>query len=201
MKVIGITGGVGSGKTKLLQYLAARFNCRILLADEAAGKLQEPGGVCYTGIVELLGEGILMPDGSIDRHAMAERIFRDETLLAAVNGLVHPAVRAYILRQIDEERQRGSVDFFFLEAALLIECGYDAIVDEMWYVYADVEQRRKRLRAGRGYSDEKIDSILAAQMSDQDYRSQCDFVLDNSRDVTYAYDQIDKKMGEYLWKK
>ena len=93
------------------------------------------------------------------------------------------------------------MDFFFLEAALLIECGYDAIVDEMWYVYADVEQRRKRLRAGRGYSDEKIDSILAAQMSDQDYRSQCDFVLDNSRDVTYAYDQIDKKMGEYLWKK
>ena len=77
MKVIGITGGVGSGKTKLLQYLAARFNCRILLADEAAGRLQEPGGVCYTGIVELLGEGILMPDGSIDRHAMAERIFRD----------------------------------------------------------------------------------------------------------------------------
>ena len=201
MKVIGITGGVGSGKTKLLQYLAARFNCRILLADEAAGRLQEPGGVCYTGIVELLGEGILMPDGSIDRHAMAERIFRDETLLAAVNGLVPPAVRAYILRQIDEERQKGSVDFFFLEAALLIECGYDAIVDEMWYVYADVEQRRKRLRAGRGYSDEKIDSILAAQMSDQDYRSQCDFVLDNSRDVTYAYDQIDKKMGEYLWKK
>lgn len=201
MKVIGITGGVGSGKTKLLQYLATRFNCRILLADEAAGRLQEPGGVCYTGIVELLGEGILMPDGSIDRHAMAERIFRDETLLAAVNGLVHPAVRAYILRQIDEERQKGSVDFFFLEAALLIECGYDAIVDEMWYVYADVEQRRKRLRAGRGYSDEKIDSILAAQMSDQDYRSQCDFVLDNSRDVTYAYDQIDKKMGEYLWKK
>lgn len=201
MKVIGITGGVGSGKTKLLQYLTARFNCRILLADEAAGRLQEPGGVCYTGIVELLGEGILMPDGSIDRHAMAERIFRDETLLAAVNGLVHPAVRAYILRQIDEERQKGSVDFFFLEAALLIECGYDAIVDEMWYVYADVEQRRKRLRAGRGYSDEKIDSILAAQMSDQDYRSQCDFVLDNSRDVTYAYDQIDKKMGEYLWKK
>ncbi len=201
MKVIGITGGVGSGKTKLLQYLAARFNCRILLADEAAGRLQEPGGVCYMGIVELLGEEILMPDGSIDRHAMAERIFRDETLLSAVNGLVHPAVRAYILRQIDEERQRGSVDFFFLEAALLIECGYDAIVDEMWYVYADVEQRRKRLRAGRGYSDEKIDSILAAQMSDQDYRSQCDFVLDNSRDVTYAYDQIDKKMGEYLWKK
>jgi dephospho-CoA kinase len=72
-----------------------------------------------------------MPDGSIDRHAMAERIFRDETLLSAVNGLVHPAVRAYILRQIDEERQRGSVDFFFLEAALLIECGYDAIVDEI----------------------------------------------------------------------
>lgn len=201
MKVIGITGGVGSGKTKLLQYLDARYNCRILLADEAAGKLQAPGGVCYAGIVELLGEGILKPDGTIDRHAMAERIFRDEALLAAVNGLVHPAVRAYILRQIASERRQGSVDFFFLEAALLIECGYDAIVDEMWYVYADVEQRRQRLRDGRGYSDEKIDSILAAQMSDQVYRSHCDFVLDNSRDVTYAYDQIDKKMGEYLWKK
>lgn len=199
MKVIGITGGVGSGKTKLLGYLQAHYSCRVLLADEAARQLQEPGGACHRQIVTLLGKEILDPDGALNTQVMAEKIFQDNALLAAVNAVVHPAVRTYILEQIEEERQRGNIAFFFLEAALLIECGYDAVVDELWYVHADREVRRQRLRMGRGYSDEKTDRILAAQLSEEAYREHCSFVIDNSREITYAYGQIDKKMGEYLW--
>ncbi len=201
MKVIGITGGVGSGKTKLLQYLQIHYNCRVLLADEAARQLQEPGGSCHRQIVKLLGEDILGPDGYLRTQVVAEKIFQDKTLLSAVNAVVHPAVREYILGQIEEERQRGNVAFFFLEAALLIECGYDTVVEEMWYVHADREVRRQRLKRGRGYSDEKTDRILAAQLSEEAYRAHCGFVIDNSREITYAYGQIDKKMGEYLWEK
>ncbi len=201
MKIIGITGGVGSGKTELLHYLEKNYKCRILLADRAALLLQEPGGVCHKQVVALLGREILLADGSIDRAAMAARIFRDRALLEAVNAIVHPAVKEYILLQIRQEAQKKEAGFFFLEAALLIEEGYGQIVDEMWYVYADADVRRKRLKEGRQYTDSKIDSILQAQLSDETYRAHCNFVIDNSRDITYAYEQIDKKMGEYLWKK
>ena len=183
MKIIGITGGVGSGKTMLLNYLKEHYNCRILLADDVANQLKEPGEACYEPIVALLGSGIVGEDGKIRKEKMAERIFQDRELLQAVNDVIHPAVKTYIIQEIEQEKQKGELDFFFLEAALLIECGYDAVVEEMWYIYTDEAVRRERLKAGRNYSDEKIDHILKAQLSED------------------AYEQIDKKMGEYLWKK
>lgn len=201
MKVIGITGGAGCGKTEILRYLESRYKCRVLQADRAAERLQEPGGLCYRRIVELLGTDILGPEGRIDRQAMATVIFGNKDMLAAVNAVIHPAVRTYILQRIEEAAREGTADFFFLEAALLIECGYEEIVDEMWYVYADEEARRARLKAGRQYSDHKTDAIFAAQLPEETYRAHCGFVIDNGREITYAFEQIDKKMGEYLWKK
>ena len=201
MKIIGITGGVGSGKTMLLNYLKEHYNCRILLADDVANQLKEPGEACYEPIVALLGSGIVGEDGKIRKEKMAERIFQDRELLQAVNDVIHPAVKTYIIQEIEQEKQKGELDFFFLEAALLIECGYDAVVEEMWYIYTDEAVRRERLKAGRNYSDEKIDHILKAQLSEESYRAHCSTVIDNSRELTYAYEQIDKKMGEYLWKK
>ncbi len=200
MKVIGITGGVGAGKTKLLSYIAEHYNCRILLADEAANALKEPGMACYDQIVRLLGREILNEDMTINRAKMAEGIFADAQLLTQVNEILHPAVKAYILEQIKLEREKGLIAFFFLEAALLIECGYQKIVDELWYISAAEEVRRARLKSARGYTDEKIDRIISAQLSEEDYKSQCDFIIDNSREEQWAYEQIDRKMGEYLWK-
>lgn len=200
MKVIGITGGVGAGKTKLLSYIAEHYNCRILLADEAANALKEPGMACYDQIVRLLGREILNEDMTINRAKMAEGIFADAQLLTQVNEILHPAVKAYILDQIKLEREKGLIEFFFLEAALLIECGYQKIVDELWYISAAEEVRRARLKSARGYTDEKIDRIISAQLSEEDYKSQCDFIIDNSREEQWAYEQIDRKMGEYLWK-
>lgn len=201
MKIIGITGGVGSGKTMLLEYIREHYHARILLADVVANQLKEPDGACYEQIVALLGREILETDGTISKSRMAERIFRDKDMLQAVNDIIHPAVKAYIVQEIEKERQREELDFFFVEAALLIEDGYDTIVEEMWYIYADEAVRRMRLKAGRSYSDEKIDSILRAQLSEAEYRKHCSTVIDNSRELFLAYEQIDKKMGEYSWKK
>ena len=201
MRVIGITGGVGSGKTRVLEYLKTKYHCRILLADEAARRLQGPGGVRHGQSAALLGGRVLAPDGRIRRDVMAELIFGDADKLAAVNAIVHPAVRACILQEIEKERRKGNVDFFFLEAALLIENGYDTVVEELWYVRADEALRRERLKASRGYSDAKIDGILAAQLSDAAYRAHCSFVIDNSGELADTCEQIDRKMGEYLWKK
>ncbi len=198
MRIIGFTGGVGSGKSRVLDYVRERYNCRVVLADEVAHRVKEPGQGCYGALVEMLGEGVLAADGRIDRAAMAERIFADEEVLKAVNRVIHPAVKEYILGVIRQERQDGRLDFLFLEAALLIEDGYEDIVDELWYIYAPEALRRERLRVSRSYSDEKITGILARQLSEEEYRRHCGVVIDNSGSLADTYRQIDGKLEEYL---
>ena len=192
MKTIGITGGVGAGKSLILEYLEKHYNCRVLLADQVAHTVKEPGQPCYERLVELLGKEVLCPDGTIDKRKMAELIFSDEILLQQVNALIHPAVEAYILEQIKLEKETGKLDFFFLEAALLIECGYDRHLDEIWYIFADQKVRRTRLKETRGYSDEKIDSIMSSQLTEEVFRAHCKQVIDNSGSPEQTYKQIDQ---------
>lgn len=192
MRTIGITGGVGAGKSELLAYIEKNYNSRILLADTVGHLVKEPGQPCYEKLVALLGKEILSPDGQIDRKAMAEKIFADPELLGKVNGMIHPAVETYILEQIHLEQMRGTLDFFFIEAALLIECGYEDKVDELWYIYADREVRARRLKAARGYSDEKIQEIMDSQLSEEEFRRHCQVVIDNSGSLQDAYRQIDE---------
>lgn len=191
MKIIGITGGVGAGKSKLLEYIHNNYNARIIFSDDAAKETEKKGMPCYDALVSLLGDGILSPDGEIDKKLMASRIFGDDKLLAKVNGIIHPEVKLYIKAEIEKERVLGEKEFFFIEAALLIEDHYDEICDELWYIYADEKVRRERLKASRNYSDEKTDSIMAAQLSEAEFRKGCKRVIDNSGDVEEAYRQID----------
>jgi len=201
MKIIGITGGVGSGKTLLLEYIKENYNCRIMLADNVANDLKKPGQTCYEQIVELLGTGILDEKGVIQNDKMAALIFADKSLLESVNQIVHPAVKAFITEEIQKEKEKEEVDFFFLEAALLIEGGYETVVDEMWYIFVEEDIRRMRLKKGRNYPDEKIDRIMRSQLSQEQFRKHCKIVIDNSKEPAYAFAQIDKIMGEYPWKK
>lgn len=191
MKIIGITGGVGAGKSELLSYLVQNYSCRVLLADEVGNRVKEPGQPCYHALVKLLGESVLDGNKEIDRKRMADMIFGDEHLLQRVNAIIHPAVEDYIFEQIRIERERGQIAFFFVEAALLIECGYDRKLDELWYIYAEPEIRAKRLRESRGYSDEKIHGIMSSQLSDEEFRRVCKVVIDNSGTLEQAYEQID----------
>lgn len=196
MKIIGVTGGVGSGKTELLHYIEKNYRCRILLADKAAHEVMQKGGRIYEPLVALLGSSVLDSSGEINRKEMAARIFSQEELLGRVNALIHPAVREFILEAVAEEREKAAagaedaVDYFFLEAALLIECGYRSVVDEMWYIYCDLAVRRERLKKSRGYSDGKIDSILSSQLTEAEFRSGSDVVIDNSGNLEDAYRQI-----------
>ncbi|MBR1910255.1 MAG: dephospho-CoA kinase, partial [Lachnospiraceae bacterium] len=169
MKVIGITGGVGSGKTEVLNLIDGMTKCVIIRADELAKSLEVRGEVCFDPLIELLGEGVLQENGEIDPKKMAQMIFAEESgnLRDKVNGIIHPAVKKRILSMIKEADNEKKVEFFFIEAALLIEDHYDLIVDELWYIYADENVRRQRLRDSRGYSDEKIEGIMASQSSDE----------------------------------
>ncbi len=201
MKRIGITGGVGAGKSRVLSYIQQNCNCRILLADEVAHQVKEPGRPCYAALVGILGENILRGDGSIDRQKMAAAIFADEVLLQKVNAIIHPAVRQYIVSEIEKESAEGKRDAFFVEAALLIEEGYGQILDELWYIYASEGVRRKRLKQMRGYSDEKITQIFESQLSEAAFLEHCKVVIDNGHSLSDTYMQIDERLREAGLKK
>lgn len=192
MLFVGITGGVGAGKSAILTYLSEHCNCRVMLADEIAHLLMEPGTGCYDKLRELFKEdAIFLQDGRIDRPKMAAVLFSDEEKREALNNIVHPAVKKYVLKQFRKEKEAGRLDLLVLEAALLIEEHYDAICDELWYIYTSEENRRIRLKANRGYSDGKIDSILKSQLPEETFRRFCAEEIDNNRTPEDAYRQID----------
>lgn len=195
MYVIGVTGGVGSGKTAVLNALKEKLSCVVLYADDAAKEIEKKGHKCYDRLVEALGTDILDADGEIDKKRMAEKIFGNDELLLKVNGIIHPEVKEYILERIEEEKSKGQAEYFFLEAALLIECGYLGITDEMWYVYADAKTRKERLKKARGYSDEKIESIMKSQLSEEEFRKSCDYVIDNSGSIASSIRQIEEHIN------
>lgn len=181
MKFIGITGGVGAGKSEILKYLASRADCRVMLADDIARELTEPGGVCYSNIRELFdGDEVFLADGSMDRSRAAAVIFRQPEKRGAMNSIVHPAVKEYVLSQVRQERERGSLAYLFLEAALLIEDHYGEICDELWYVHTSVENRTKRLMASRGYSEQKVRDMMRSQMTEEEFRRHCHREIDNN---------------------
>ena len=198
MKVIGITGGDRSRKNGSPLLHGKNYNCRILLADEAAHQVKEPGETCYFRLVELLGKEILDEEGRINRQRMAEKIFASPGLLARVNGVIHPAVKERILSVIRRERKASVHDFLVIEAALLIEEGYLDVVDVMWYVHAGEETRRKRLKKSRGYSDEKIDSIMTKQLSEEQFRQYCQVVIDNDISFEDTCRQVDQALESCL---
>lgn len=197
MKVIGVTGGVGAGKSSLLNLIGKREDCEILMADEVAHYLEEPGQECYEKLLALLGKEIITQDKKIDRKKMAVQIFSNKELLEEVNKVIHPAVKDFIINEIERKKKEGLISFFFVEAALLIEDGYDTICDELWYIYAEDFVRKRRLIDSRGYSKEKVKKIMESQLEEETFRSYCKVIIDNSKDLDFAYRQVCKKLEEY----
>lgn len=195
MKVIGITGGVGAGKSEILQYLKVNHKAIIVEADKVGHMLMEPGGACYYSIVEKFGSSILNGDQTINRGKLAKIVFSDESLLEALNKIIHPRVKAHIVSEIAKERAYHRTNLFVVEAALLLEDHYDVICDEIWYVDANPEIRAKRLKESRGYDDEKIAGIMANQKSPEEFKSACQAMIDNSGSLIETYLQIDRQLG------
>ena len=191
MRFIGITGGVGAGKSEILGYLAKKPDTRVMLADEIAHELMSPGTECYDKICETFdAEDIFLPQGGLDRGKLAAVIFSDEAKRRQMNAIVHPAVKREVLRLAEQKRKEGKISYFILEAALLIEEGYDKICDELWYIYTTEDNRRARLKASRGYSDEKIQNIFESQLPEAAYRKACRVVVDNNAAPEDAFAQM-----------
>lgn len=193
MKVIGITGGVGSGKSEVLRYLEEECGAVVCQLDEVAKELQKKGGMCYQEIVDYFGTGILGTDQELDRQKLSAIIFSDEEKRKILNGIVHPQVKQWTRQDIEEKREQKT-PLYVIEAALLPEAGYDKICQEMWYIYAREEVRRERLKKSRGYSDERISHMIASQPDEAAFRDACSVVIDNSG----TFEETKKQIGENL---
>ena len=183
MKVIGITGGIGCGKSAVLNYLEENGGY-VVEADKLAHRLMRKGEDTYNKIIDTFGTDILNDEGEIDRVVFGEVVFSDQNALKKLNVIVHPAVKDYIKQDIKHKRDSLKYDYYFIEAALLIQDGYKSICDEIWYIYADVETRLDRLVSGRGGKKEFYQNVIANQANDNYYRDNSDVVIDNSGDIS-----------------
>lgn len=181
MKVLGITGGVGAGKSMVLSRLESQYGAAVLECDRIAKGLQEPGGACFDKMVQLMGRDCVRADGKLDRAAVAAKVFADAALLKKLNGLVHPAVKTEVIRLLEEQRSLGR-QRAVIEAAILLEDHYEQLCDCVWYIYADEKTRSDRLMKNRGYTKQRIRDMMSRQKDDGWYRSRCDYVIDNSSD-------------------
>lgn len=189
MRKIGITGGVGSGKSRVLEFLDGIPGVTVYQADLIARELQSPGEKCYEDIVTYFGREILAEDQRIDRMHLGGLVFQDRAKLLALNALVHPAVNRKMKELIGEEEKRGT-KIFVLEAALLTEKFYREILDEIWYIYTEESVRRERLRSSRNYTDEKITDMIRSQPTEEEFRRVCDRIIDNSGEFEDTVEQI-----------
>ena len=196
MKVYGITGGAGTGKSEVIKMLQQNFGGCVIMSDEVARELMQKGNISYQLIVEYFGRDILMDDGEIDRKKLADHVFNNKEALEKLNSMTHPYVKDEIRKLIAEAEDSGECRFVALESAILLECGYEDICDEFWYVYTKPEIRRQCMKETRNYSDEKVDSVMRNQQPDEVFFEQCSFVIKNNTTLSDVYAQLKEKLDQ-----
>ena len=186
--VIGIMGGVGSGKSELLSYLKQSYLAEIIEADEVARECMLPGTDCMKRIHEHFPSSLFQENGAIHKDKMADYIFRNPDARLIMNQIVHPSVVQQIVTYVESLSPDKLV---VIESALMIEAGLDKYCDELWYVYVDQNIRCERLAQSRGYSKEKTIAIIQSQCSEEVYRNKADVILNNNDDLENLKKQVD----------
>ncbi len=187
MILVGLTGGIGSGKSTVSALLAAH-GAVVVDADAIVREVQSPGHEVFAAIVERFGPEVVGPDGGLDRQALADRVFSDDEALAALNALVHPAVGAEIARRLEAEATTDHV--VVLDVPLLVESGRDDMA-ALVVVDVDPEVAVARLVEHRGMRADDARARIARQASREERRARADVVLDNSGDPASLEAQVD----------
>lgn len=168
-KVIGVTGGIGSGKSIVCEILKVYHQAYLINMDQIAHTLMEPGAISYRLIVEHFGDVILDDNGNINRRKLGDLVYQDELQLLILNSLTHPYVLEYVRDEIRDKKD-AKVKLICVESALPKEAKLSEICDEIWYVKASDNVRRDRLSIHRNYSTDKIDKIFGKQISEKEYK-------------------------------
>ena len=196
MITIGITGGVGAGKSTVLDFLEQEYQAYVMKADEIGHLVMEPGQSCYEPVIALFGKQVIKNDKTIDRRLVSDVVFSHPDMLEKLNHIIHPAVKEYIRRQLALKKEEGQ-RICVVEAALLLEDHYEEFCDTVWYIHTDSEIRIRRLMESRGYTREKSMSIIASQAPEEFFRTHTDYVVTNNTDLEDTWQQIREGIKKY----
>ncbi len=196
MITIGITGGVGAGKSTVLDFLEEKYQAYVMKADEIGHLVMEPGQSCYEPVIRLFGKQVIKNDKTIDRRQVSDVVFSHPGMLEKLNQIIHPAVKQYIRDYLALKKQQGQ-KVCVVEAALLLEDHYQEFCDTIWYIHTDKEIRIQRLMENRGYTREKSESIIASQAPEEFFRANADYVVINNGDFAETRQQIEEGIRKY----
>lgn len=183
--IIGVMGGVGSGKSTVLNYLENNYEANIIEADKVAKEVMLPGNDVYNEIVKTFPEVIV--DNKIDSKKLAEIVFNNKEQLEKLNSITHPGAVKEIVSRIKSSKNRIIV----VESAILLGSGVEQYCDQLWFVFCNRDTRIKRLIQTRGYSKEKCISVIESQPADEEYNKAADEFIDNSYSEENTREQID----------
>jgi dephospho-CoA kinase len=187
--VVGLTGGIGSGKSTVSALLAAK-GAVVVDADAVVHELQRPGTAVFEAMVDRFGNGIVAADGSLDRSAVADIVFNDQDALADLNGIVHPAVGAEIVRRMDELSTTDAV--VVLDVPLMVESARGYPVAGLIVVDVDPEVAVRRLVEQRGMREDDARARIVRQASREERRARADVVIENSGSLDDLAAQVDR---------
>jgi len=194
MKIIGLTGAIGSGKSTVAQFLK-QMGAEIIDADKTGHEVYRPGTKGIEQIARAFGKDILAGDGSIDRARLADIVFSDEAALARLNDIVHPLIRERIYELIKQYREKRT-GVVVLEAALLIETGWTGMVHEVWVTTAPKSVIYQRMKDKNGSTKEQVQSRMKYQLPLSEQRSYAKYVINTNVPLP----ELQKKVAD-LWKK
>lgn len=193
MKIIGLTGGIGVGKSTVSAYLKEK-GCIIIDADRISRSMTEPGSPALKEIEEIFGAEYILPDGSLDRKALGNLVFKDRHSLALLQDLITEKVVENIKEKISVMREQGGNEMVILDAPLLFECGMGNLCDENWLVVSDLHVRLDRVSKRDNLSEEQIVARINNQMSEAEKKEKSRCIIDNSSDLEELYKQIDSQL-------
>ena len=176
--MLGLTGGIGAGKSTVARMLAAEWGAAVIDTDGIARIVVEPHGAAYAGVLERFGDAVLASDGHIDRARLADIVFEDAAARADLNAIIHPAVEAVVQDRLADEEAAGT-DLLVLEVPLLVEAGWSHLVSKVVVVDCPDDVAIDRLVTSRGMSTADARRRLAAQARRDERLARADIVLHN----------------------
>lgn len=179
MKIIGLTGGIASGKSTVASFLK-ELGAYVIDADQVAREIVRPEGSAYQDIVREFGEGILNTNGEINRGKLGEIIFRNPSAREKLNEITHPRVYQEINKKIEERKKEDPTGIIVLEIPLLIETGMTETVDEVWLAALPEELQIKRLIERNGYTKEEAEDRIKSQMPLNEKRKFAHRIIDTA---------------------
>ena len=189
MLTIGLTGGIGSGKSTVAQILG-EFGAPILDADKVAHTTYAPGGPAYDAVIAAFGAQVLAPDRTIDRKKLGAVVFGNSEQLNKLTSIVWPATFESIRRNVAELRASGAKVPIVVEAAILIEANWHPLFDEIWLVRAPREQVVTRIEIQRGLKPSETETRIRAQLSDEERAKHATLVIENNGSIEELRDLL-----------